>query len=504
MSCEFGVRVLNLKPLKKHIISKSTFIRGQQCLKSLYLNKNHRELKDELTEQQRAIFTRGNNVGELAQKLYPGGIDLTPENFYNFLPAIQKTQDAINNGVEVIYEGAFQYDGVLAIIDILVKKDKKWFAYEVKSAASVKGVYVKDASLQYHVISNSGVDLEDISIVHLNSKYTKKSKLDLHKLFTISSVKKPVLENQEEIKAHLQEQKLVLAGNRVPKIKIGAHCNTPYPCDFKGHCWKEVPEYSVFNLNRGSGKVWELFEEGIVDIKDIPKDAELSPSQKIQLEAEQTGEDFINKEEIDKFLNSLEYPLYFMDFETVMPAIPLFNNTKVYQQLPFQYSVHKLETPESDLEHFEFLSNEKKLDPRLPFTQSLIEDLRTKGTILVYNKSFEDRCLKEIARDLPEYKNDIDNIRKRLIDLATPFEKKYYYTAEMKGKHSIKNVLPALAPEFSYKNLAIQDGATASFTFLDIIKGTFEGDIKEVKQNLLEYCKLDTLAMVKILEKLHK
>lgn len=493
-----------MKPLKKHIISKSTFIRGQQCLKSLYLNKNHRELKDELTDQQRSIFSRGNNVGELAQKLFPGGIDLIPENFYNFLPTIQKTQDAINNGVEVIYEAAFQFDGVLALLDILVKKKNKWYAYEVKSAASVKGVYVKDASLQYHVITNSGINLEDISIIHLNSKYTKKGKLDLNQLFTISSVKDAVLENQEEIKTHLQEQKLVLASNRIPKVEIGAHCNTPYPCDFKGHCWKEVPEYSVLNLNRGSGKIWDLFDEGIINIKDIPEENELSPSQKLQLKAEQTGEDIIDKVEIDKFLNTLIYPLYFLDFETVMPAIPLFDDTKVYQQLPFQYSLHVLENQKGKLEHYEYLSEEKKLDPRITLIQYLIEDLKTKGSVLVYNKSFEDRCLFEISRDFPEYEKDISNIRKRLIDLATPFEKKHYYTASMKGKYSIKNVLPALAPDFSYENLQIQDGATASFMYLDLLKGTFEGDKNVLRKNLLEYCKLDTLAMVKILEKLYK
>lgn len=493
-----------MKPLKKHIISKSTFIRGQQCLKSLYLNKNHRELKDEISDQQRAIFTRGNNVGELAQKLFPGGIDLTPDNFYNFLPAIQKTQDSINNGVEVIYEAAFQYDGVLAIMDILVKKKNKWYAYEVKSAASVKGVYVKDASLQYHVITSSGINLEDISIIHLNSKYTKKGKLDLNQLFTISSVKKAVLENQEEIRTHLQEQKLVLAGNRVPKVEIGAHCNTPYPCDFKGHCWKEVPEYSVLNLNRGSNKVWDLFDEGIINIKDIPVENELSPSQKLQLKAEQTGEDIIDKVEIDKFLNTLTYPLYFLDFETVMPAIPLFDDTKVYQQLPFQYSLHVLENQKGKLQHLEYLSREKKVDPRITLTQNLIEDLKTKGTILVYNKSFEDRCLKELARDFPEYEKDLSNIRTRLIDLAKPFEKKHYYTAKMKGKHSIKNVLPALAPDFSYNTLEIQDGATANFIYLDFLKGSFKGDKDVLRNNLLEYCKLDTLAMVKILEKLYK
>lgn len=389
-------------------------------------------------------------------------------------------------------------------MDMLVKKNGKWHAYEVKSAASVKGVYVQDASLQYYVIYNSGIDLEDISIVHLNSKYVRKGKLDVQQLFESTSIIKKVLENQEDIKSQLLEQKLVLAGKRVPKVEIGAHCNSPYPCDFKGYCWKDVPEYSVFNLNRGGNKVWDLFDTGVVNIKDIPNDFGLSASQEIQVKAEQTGEDFVNKEEITKFLNKLEYPLFFLDFETVMPAVPMFDNASTYQQLTFQYSLHTTEKKDKETQHREYLAEGKNEDPRPKLAVQLINDLGETGSILVYNKDFENKCLKEIARDFPEYAEPIKKIRERLVDLATPFEKRHYYTAEMKGKYSIKNVLPALVPELSYKDLEVQNGAAASFMFLDLMKGTYEEDEIELRKDLLEYCKLDTFAMVKILEKLYE
>ena len=493
-----------MKPLKKHIISKSTFIRGQQCHKSLYLNKNHKELKDVITEQQRAIFKRGNIVGEMAQKIYPNGLDCTPDKFYNIIPSVLKTQDAINNGVEVIYEAAFQFDGVLALLDILVKKEGKWYAYEVKSAASVKGVYIQDASLQYYVINNSGIELEDISIIHLNSKYVRKNGLNLQELFKSKSILEAVKESQQVIKSQLLEQKIVLASKRVPKVEIGAHCNTPYPCDFKGYCWKEVSKHSVLNLNKGDEKVWDLFDSGIKNIKDIPTGTKLNQSQEIQVNSVQKGEDFIDKKEIKSFLEKLNYPIYFLDFETVMPAVPLFENTRTYQQLTFQYSLHITEALNSETTHNEYLAEGENIDPREGLIIKLIEDLKEEGTILVYNKDFEDRCLFELGRDFPQYLEPINKIRKRLVDLATPFEKRHYYTAEMKGKYSIKNVLPALVPELSYNDLEVQDGATASFTFLDMMAGTFEGDISETRKNLLDYCKLDTFAMVKILEKLYK
>ena len=354
------------------------------------------------------------------------------------------------------------------------------------------------------IITNSGIELEDISIIHLNSKYSRKGDLDLDQLFIKSSISEKVIENQEIIKSQLYEQKLILADKRVPKVEIGSHCNSPYRCDFKGYCWKDVPEYSVFNLDRGGEKVWELFESGVVNINEIPPEFGLSPSQEIQVKAEQTGEDFINKNEINAFLEKLEYPLFFLDFETVMPAVPMFDNARTYQQLTFQYSLHINRKKGEETDHKEYLGTGENKDPRLELIKRLIVDIEGAGNILVYNKSFEDRCLKEIGRDFPKYNDSINKIRTRLVDLATPFEKRHYYTAEMKGKYSIKNVLPALVPELSYDDLEVKDGASASFTFLDLMAGTFEGDIQETRNNLLAYCKLDTYAMVKILEKLYK
>jgi hypothetical protein len=246
-------------------------------------------------------------------------------------------------------------------------------------------------------------------------------------------------------------------------------------------------------------KKFELYNSGIKTIDDITADISLSRNQKLQVEAFKSGEESLDRSSIHDFLAELKYPLYFMDFETFQSAEPLYNKTKPYQQIPFQYSVHFKEYQAAELKHSEFLA-ETDGDPRVPFIENLLKDIEAKGDILVYNKAFEITRLKEIARDFPQYSNQIDSLISRVKDLMYPFQKKFYYKPKMKGSHSIKNVLPALVPSLSYKNLNIGEGSMASLSFEQLL---YEDDffkIGEIRTDLLEYCKLDTLAMVKILE----
>jgi len=211
----------------------------------------------------------------------------------------------------------------------------------------------------------------------------------------------------------------------------------------------------------------------------------------------------INKEAIANFLSDLNYPLFFMDFETFQPAIPLFDNSKPYQQIPFQYSIHIKEKNDGELKHFEFLA-EPGEDTRVKFIEGLLKDIERKGDVIVYNKAFEITRLKEIARDFPEYSEEIEKLILRIKDLMIPFQRKYYYAPEMKGSYSIKAVLPSLVPELSYDELKIKEGGLASITFESLQTETDMIIIVETSEQLLEYCKMDTLAMVKILEKLNE
>ena len=489
-----------------HQLSKSTFMRGVKCEKNLYLNKHHKELRDDISEQQQAIFSQGTKVGELAQELFPGGIDLTPESFYDFEASIIKTRQAIADGEAVIYEAAFLFDGVLAAMDILVKSDNGYKAYEVKSSTQVHEQYIQDVALQAYVIESCNVILEDVSVVHINNQYVKNGPLDIHELFTIVSIKEDIRNFKVAVPNLIARFKNVLKSNEIPKVPIGKHCNSPYSCDFLGHCWKNVPDYSVFNLTRlKMEKALTLYEEGIVEVVDVPDAFALSENQRIQVEAEKNKSEFIDNVKIKSFLEDLNYPLYHLDFETMAHAVPIFDGSRPYQQIVFQYSLHVQDSPHAQPEHFEFLAETNGEDPRIKFVDHLIQDLGSTGDILVYNISFERGKLEDLAGLFPSKADAIHAIINRLVDLMIPFQKKWYYSYKMKGSYSIKKVLPALVPEFEdgYSSMTISDGGTASLVYAQMTDGTFDGDVDAAREDLLAYCELDTLAMVKILERLY-
>lgn len=490
-----------IKKPERHVLSKSTFIRGCQCAKSLFLYKHQPELRDEISDHQQAIFNRGTSVGELAQQLFPGGIDASPATPFEYQKSVAYTQQLIEDGQKIIYEAAFQFNGVLAAIDILVKTKGKWKAYEVKSSTQVKDTFILDASLQYHVITQSGIALEDISIVHINNQYVRKGKIDINQLFAIQSINEEVLANQDFVAGKIAELKDVIKLKEAPVIDIGAHCGDPYPCDFTGHCWQHVPENSVFDISRLNGeKKFDLYSRGIVRFEDITEDVVLNDNQQLQVTSYLNKTDHIDKEGIREFLKNISHPIYFLDFETFMPAIPLYDQSRPYQQIPFQYSLHYKKKRTSEAQHFEFLAFPDG-DPRIPFIEQLLKETKAPGDILTYNQAFEKTRLKELAADFPKYANDLEERISRIKDLMTPFMQKLYYRPSMNGSYSIKSVLPALIPELSYDDLAIGNGGDASVSFEQMIYDKVN-DHSELRNNLLEYCKLDTFAMVKILEHL--
>ena len=484
-----------------HILSKSTYLKGVKCKKALYLNKYHKDLRDELTEDQKAIFSQGNKVGELAQNLFPGGVDVTPETFYDYSKSLQQTKNAVSNGTSVIYEAAFQFEGVLCAVDILVRDGDMWNAYEVKSSTSVKETHIIDASLQFHVMKNCGIEINDISIVVIDNSYQKHGHLEVDKLFKIESVYDDVIKLQSSVQENIQELKNVLSIREIPKELIGEKCFSPYNCDFMGHCWKDVPEYSIFNLaNLKKKEAERLYHSGVTLITDLRYDHKLSASQAHQVQSERDGSVIINKKALRSFTNQLEYPLYFLDFETTQMAVPEFSVQRPYQQIPFQYSLHIQNSKYGDVLHNEFLGESEKLDPRIEFINSLIRDCANHGSILVYNIGFEKSIIKQLCKDFPQYEVQLNGIIDRLVDLMVPFKNKDYYKPEMKGSYSIKSVLPALCPDLSYDELDIKEGGTASRVFEQMLTGLFDGDVKLTRTHLLEYCKLDTLAMVKLLD----
>jgi hypothetical protein len=446
-----------------------------------------------------AVFETGTRVGLLAQQLFPGGVDLSPATPYDFEPSIAATKAAVANGVEVIYEAAFLHDGVLAALDILVRTPEGWKAYEVKSSSSAKEYQVHDAALQAHVIEGNGLALVDISIVHLNSNYVRQGAVDVQQLFTITSVKAQVDRERPDIPDRIAALKQVVLRPEPPAVGIGPHCSSPFNCDFMHHCWAHVPETgSVLELVNARGKDWDLYARGILLLKDIPPEEPLSGKQRLQVEGARDGHAHYNVPALRNWLSELRYPVYHFDFETFMPAVPLFDGTRPYQQLPFQYSVHAQPAPGAAPEHREYLADGSG-DPREALTRALLQDLGEAGDVLAYNAPFEKQRLQELARDLPHHAPALHRILSRVKDLHTPFKSGWCVLPAMNGRTSIKLVLPALVPELSYTDLAVQEGGMASALFTQLVAGTYPGDVAQLRTDLLAYCMLDTLAMVKVL-----
>lgn len=486
--------------MEKHILSKSTFIRGLQCPKSLMLYKLNPELRDEISESQQEVFSRGTDIGILAQKLFPGGIDASPETAFQYQESVILTKNLIEKGVNVIYEAAFLYERVLCAVDILVEDDDGWKAYEVKSGTKVKDVYITDCSLQNYVITESGIELVDFFIIYVNNQYVKTGEIDIHSFFNIESIFLPINEKKNFINTEIGRLKNVVETGIIPEIDIGEHCSDPYDCDFSGQCWSHIPNDSIFDVSHlWYSKKFELYKRGIISIKDIPADYPLSEGQKIQIDCLINNNTVIDKEKIQNFTGSIYYPLYFLDFETFNPAVPIFERSRPYQQIPFQYSLHYKKSRKSRLKHYEFFG-EPGPDPRIKFIIRLIKDLKGPGDILVYSKSFEITRLSELALDFPEYGNAIEEIKSRIKDLMIPFQNKFYYTPEMKGSYSIKAVLPALVPDMNYDNLEISDGGMAMAAYEDLQYLKDKKKVQKITKNLFEYCKMDTLSMVRIFE----
>lgn len=480
--------------MEKHILSKSTFVKGHQCEKALYLHKYKPELKTPIDEQTMQIMKRGTDVGVLAQQLYPNGIDASPDTPYQYQESVALTQQYLEAGHKVIYEACFQYNGVLCALDILVNIKGKWYAFEVKSSAEVKDYHYTDTALQYYVITKSGLALEDISIIHLNNKYTRKGALNIKELFSTKSVLKQALEMQKEVEEKIKILKDVLKNkNKEPNIEVSSHCFSPFSCEFQNYCWDKLNIEPI---------IWDLYKTDfefciknkIYKLDKIPATHKLHGRSKTKLNKLQATDITINKEKIKEFLAQLKAPFYYFDFETYQMAVPEFDFARPYQMITFQYSLHV--SNKNELTHSEFLGDGIS-DPRIPLIQKMITELGKKGSIICYNSSFEKTRLKELALQFPKYETYINNIINRIEDLMIPFQKLWYYHPDFKASYSIKYVLDTLIPKFSYQNLNIKNGGEASSIYptLSLMDSKTK---KQTINDLLEYCKLDTLAMVKI------
>ena len=483
------------------MLSKSRFLAGLQCHLRLWYQCYDRDLASEVSAAQQAVFDAGHEVGRLATQVHPDGV-LIDEPYYQHEEAVESTLKAMQNPeAKAIYEAAFIYDRVRIRVDVLERlEDGSWNLVEVKSSTSLKDVYYPDVAVQYYVLEGCGLKISRAGLVHINNQYVYDGdNLDLNSLFSLDDLTNEIKSMQPSISSNLAELKSMLENSDAPEIPPSRHCHKPYDCEFWDHCTRDMPEFWVYNINGiGQNKLNELAEMGIQKIEDIPATFPLSKIQdRIRISVSSQQEYISNRLEAE--LNDMEYPIHFLDFETIGPALPRYAGTRPYQTIPFQWSDHIL-YEDGRLDHREYLCNADK-DPREEFTRTLLEALGTEGSIVIYT-TYETGVLNSIIEHFPQYTDELWAIIDRFKDLHAIIKNNYYHP-KFYGSFSLKYILPALVPEMSYDKLSIQDGMQASIDYLRMIdSATPEEEKATIRNDLLIYCGQDTLAMVKIRDEL--
>lgn len=493
-------------------LSKTNYLIYRDCGKNAWVKIHKPDIykKYPLSAFEEGIIETGNEVDALARNLFPDGIAVNDRYDFEF------TKELIKEKRPVIYQPVFETEKYQIACDIMVwnRITEKYDLYEVKASNNGEDktakdkLYAQDIGFQYVVLKDSGVPIGDLYLTRLNAEYVRSGDLDLNQLFTKENFTERVLEKEDLIREEMRIAYDYLAQEEEPK----GHCQ----CITKGrngHCTTfdysnpNIPKYSVHDISRiglSKRKLEDLIDSGILDILDVPEDMKLSDKQLNQINVARSKIDIIDEGEIKNFLDTIEYPIAFFDYETFPSALPRFSGYSPYNQIPFQFSVHILDSPDGELRHEEFIYTENK-NPDIYIIEALQKLIPDKGSVIVWYKSFEMSRNKELAKRNPKFENFLVNLNDRIVDLEDPFKNQLYVHHNFKGKTSIKYILPALVPELSYKELKIQEGGTASNTWNKIVIGEyFDEEVREQIKNLLKYCELDTLAMVKIFEVLKK
>ena len=526
------------------IISKSKYVAGLQCLKYLWYLINDPEAVPPFDEVTQFRFQQGHDVGNLAKSLFPGGIEIEhgvdikaelarARELTNLADPVLAANNKSTSGTSTrtpLFEPAFTYKNAFARADILEPSGTDaWNIIEVKSASSIKDINKHDISFQKYCYEGAGLKINKCYLMYMNKDYIRQGPIDLHQFFVMDDVTAEAEILKSSVEQNISMMLEAISSASCPEISISKNCYNPYDCPLKQICWSHLPKNNVFELYRGKDIACYFYQNGISAISQINETSMLSSIQHMQYRAVTENCEIIDRDSIDKFLKKLQYPLYFLDFETFATAIPMFDGLRPYQQIPFQFSCHILKDRGSQAESLYFLADGTD-DPRIEFIESLKsvlgyegkendrkvsdgqnyhgQDKNPQGSIIVYYESFEKNMLKRLAEAYPQNDWWIEDAIGRVVDLYEPFGNFYYYNCQQKGSASLKNVLPALT-RHSYDDLEIQNGQMASLRYLNItfLKDEKEPDnaqVKKIRKDLLDYCGLDTEGMIFILRELYK
>lgn len=488
--------------MSNKILTKSDFNTYLACPESFWYTKHKPELlgDSELDSFAQQIIEQGNEVESWAQKLFPNAKNITTWRE----EAIKETQEAIEQGTKLFFQPAFQADGLKARIDVLKKNKRGWDLYEVKGSSSkdvAKSAHVWDAAFQYEVLKRAGMKVHNVYLIEIDSSFIKEGDILPEDLLKVSNITHEVEAIQGDLLIEIDLAKKMLRKRKAP---ISCSCILS---SRNNHCAAfdifnpDFPDYAVHDLSRVSKKkLNEFYELGITEVEKIPADFSLTQKQQNQVETYLYDSVVIDKKGIQNHLSDLDYPIYFLDYETFPAAIPKFDGCRPYQQVPFQYSLHIKKSPRSGYTHKEFLHTENS-SPLHTLAETLCKDIGPKGSIIVWNKGFEMGCNRDLAKLNPKLADQIHSINDRVYDLMEIFSKQLYVHKDFRGSASIKKILPVLCEELTYDGLNISSGGLACSKWGQMIYDDISQEEKnQIADDLLEYCKLDTWAMVRILE----
>lgn len=487
-------------------LSKSKLIAFKQCPKRLWLEVKKPSLKDDSGSE--AAFRRGHEVGELAQRVFDpdGKGTLIDVNELGWIKVYDETARLLKLGDGPIFEAALKIEGAMAFADIMLPDwslgELQWQMIEVKSSTGVKDYHRDDLAVQVYIARQLGIPLSFAGVAYIDTSFVYPGNDDYEGLFAVADLTDETLGRELEVRDWIAEAQEVATGKGEPVIEMGPHCSDPFVCGFWGYCSQDLfqPDFHVSILPRLSRQKAEDWEEiGIVELRDTPNN-ELNPTQLRVKQATLTGEPYFDGECAAKALKPYEgQPAYFLDFETVSMAIPIWAGTRPYQQLPFQFSSHCVQ-PNGEIVHEDFLDVSGD-DPRKRFIEELLNCCGEAGPIYVYNAGFEKGAIRGLAAFDPNQAEELAALIPRIVDLL-PIARNHYYHPIQEGGWGLKVVLPAICPELNYEGLdGIKQGQVASEAYAEAISPkTCNERRDEIRRQLLEYCKLDTLATVKIWE----
>ena len=491
--------------------SKTKYCGLWQCPKIAWMRKYKPEER-RIDEGTLRRMRQGDEVGDLAMGLFGDYIEVTAYDGekLDLSRMIEATTEAMAKEVPVICEASFSYEGLYCAVDILRREDDGWAIYEVKSGThEEKPVYRADIAYQKHVLERCGITVTGTYLICLDRDYVRDGDLDLDRLFKVVDVAEELAGEEAAVQANIELAARILSSADEPDVGIAESCHDPYDCAYWHYCARNLPKPSVFDLYRMPFKKKVAYHRrGMNSFDDLIGDPNITNDKQLRQIEHGLADlpDYVDASNIADFLSQLGFPLYFLDFETMQPAIPRYDGTRPYDQVPFQYSLHFIEHEGGELQHREFLGDPEH-DPRRALAEQLCNDIPMGVCTTAYNKSFECTRLKELADAYPDLAEHLLNIRDNIVDLLVPFQKGWYYNRAMGGSFSIKSVLPALFPddpELNYANLeGIHNGGDAMTAF-PAMASMSEAERKAMRRNLLEYCKLDTYAMVKVWEKLRE